>query len=70
MGRVVHVPVRPELGLDVQVAQDPHLGGEVLPVRAQQAAVQRDGRQQGHHGRGPQGVGAAGGRGGLGEVPY
>lgn len=70
MCRVVYVPVRPELGLDVLVTQDSHLRGEVFPVRTQQAAVEGDGRQQGHHGRRPQTVGAGGGRGGLGEVPY
>lgn len=32
MRRVINIPVRPKLGLDVLVTEDPHLDGEVLPV--------------------------------------
>ena len=48
MHRVLHIPVRPELGLDILVAQQAHLGRQVLAVGAEQAPVEVDGRQQGH----------------------
>lgn len=48
MGRIVNVAMRPELGLDVLVTQEPHLARQMLPVSAQEAAVERYGRQQSH----------------------
>lgn len=53
MCRVVHLPVRPELGLDVLIAQQAHLPWQVLPVRPQEAPVERDRRQQCHLGPQP-----------------
>jgi len=43
---IVDVAVRAELGTDVLVAEQALLGPELVPVRAEQAPVQRDGRQQ------------------------
>ena len=60
MCRVVDVAVCPELGLDVLIAQDPHLRRQVFAVGAEEAPVQRYWRQQGE-GLGPQAVAAAGG---------
>lgn len=40
MDRVVDVAVRSELGLDVFIAQDAHLGWEVLPMGAEYATVE------------------------------
>lgn len=57
--RIVHVAMRAKLGLDVLVAQQTHLLRQVAPVRAEQASVQRKGREQGHHGA----AGRGGGRG-------
>lgn len=46
---VLDVAVRAELGLDVLVAQQAHLGGQVAAVGTQQPPVQRHGRQQRQH---------------------
>lgn len=48
MGWVVHIAVRPELGLDVLVSQDPHLGGQVLSMGTQDAAIKWDRREECH----------------------
>lgn len=45
---IVNFAVRPKLSLDVLVAQNAHLCRKKLAVRAQQASVERNGRQQGH----------------------
>lgn len=52
--------MRPKLMPHILVPQHAHLGGEVLAVRAQQPAVQRDGREEVEPG------GAAGGEGVVG----
>ena len=46
MNRVLHVPVRPELALDVLVTEDARLDVEMLAVRAKEAAVEGDGREK------------------------
>ena len=61
MGRVLHIAVRPELGLDVLVSQDPHLGGKMLAVGAEEATVQRDRGQQRHGARSEALLGCRGG---------
>lgn len=48
VSRVVDFAMSPELGLDVLVAEDPHLAGEVLPVAAQEPPVEGDRGQEGH----------------------
>lgn len=48
MHGVVDLLVRAELRFDVLVAEHAHLGGEVLAVGAQEAAVEQDGREEGH----------------------
>lgn len=45
MCRVVDVAVCSKLGLDVLVAQHPHLLGQVFPVRPEEAPVEWDWRQ-------------------------
>jgi hypothetical protein len=65
MRRVLRLPMTPKLGLDVLVAQEPHLGGQVPAVRAEQPPVQGDGRQQGQ--RRPQARVGRARRRGLGE---
>lgn len=60
MRRIVHAAMSSELGLDILVAEDPHLCREVFSVSAQKPSVKGNGRQQGHglwpqailHGRG------------------
>lgn len=44
MGRVVDFPMGPKLGLDVLVAEKPHIGREMLAVGAKEATVQVDRR--------------------------
>lgn len=61
MGWIVHIAMSPELGLDVLVAQDAHLSGQVLAMGAQETAVQRDRREECHGAR-PEAL--LGGRGG------
>lgn len=46
MGRVVDFPMSPKLGLDVLVAEKPHIGREMLAVGAKEATVQVDRRQK------------------------
>lgn len=46
MRRVVNVAVRPELSLDVLIPKNAHVARKMLPVRPEQSAVQRDGRQE------------------------
>lgn len=58
MCRVVDVAVRPELGLDVLVAQHPHLLGQMFPVRPKEAPVEWYWRQQGER-LGPEAIAAA-----------
>lgn len=65
MRRVLRLPMTPKLGLDVLVAQEPHLGRQVPAVRAEQPPVQGDGRQQGQ--RRPQARVGRARRRGLGE---
>lgn len=48
VSRIVDVSVSAELGLDVLVAQQPHLGWKVLSVGTQEASVEVRGRQEGH----------------------
>lgn len=48
MRRVINLPVRPELSLDVLVAQKAKFPRQVAPVGAQEAPVERDRRQQRH----------------------
>lgn len=62
---ILDVPVRAELALHVLVAQQPHRGGEVESVRAQDASEEGDGWEEGE-GRGFEAGGGAGG-GGVGE---
>lgn len=60
MRRIVHVAMSSEFGLDILVAEQPHLCREVLSVSAQEPSVKGNGRQKGHglwsqailHGRG------------------
>ena len=48
MHGVVDLLVRAELRFDVLVAEHAHFGGEVLAVGAEEAAVEQDGREEGH----------------------
>lgn len=60
MCRIVHIAVSSEFGLDILIAEEPHLCREILSVSAQKPSVKGNGRQQGHglwpqailHGRG------------------
>lgn len=45
MRRIVHVAMSSEFGLDVLVAEEPHLCREVLSVSAQKPSVKGNGRQ-------------------------
>jgi len=47
MRRVFYGPVRPELGLDVVVAENAHLVREKLAVCPEETAVERDWREEG-----------------------
>lgn len=60
MHGIVNLLVRAELRFDVLVAEHAHLGGEVLAVGAQEAAVEEDRGKEGHG----FGFGAAGDAGG------
>lgn len=52
MHRILHLPMRPKLSLDILIAQQPHLRGQMLPVRAEEPTVEVDWRQQCHWPRG------------------
>jgi hypothetical protein len=65
MRRVVNLAMRPELSLDVLITQNSHLGREMLPVSAEETAVEGDGREEGHVGWAE---GTAGGGSGRGET--
>ncbi len=40
MHRVFNIPVRPELSLDVLIAQEPHFGRQMVPVCPEKTAVE------------------------------
>lgn len=65
---IVDLSVGAELGPDVLVAEQAHLRIQLVAVGAEDAAVQRDGRQQSHGGR-TQRLGGAGG-GGFGHCQH
>jgi hypothetical protein len=48
MHRILHIPMRPKLRLDILVPQQAHLRREMLPVGPQEPSVEVDGRQEGH----------------------
>lgn len=66
MQGILDALVRAELGLHVVVAQDALVWAEVAAVRAEQAAIEREGGHKGERGRFEQRGGGAGGCGGEG----
>lgn len=57
MHRILSLPMRPKLRLDIQIAQNAHFGIELLAMNAEKAAVQLEGWEEGD-GFGEAGLGA------------
>jgi hypothetical protein len=52
MHRIFHLPMRPKLRLDILIPEQPHLRGKMLPVCAEETAVEIYRREKGHRSRG------------------